>query len=325
MKKNTILVTGCVGFIGYHLIIKLSQYYNILGIDNINDYYDVKLKKDRLQILNKIESFKFYKIDILSKEELSNLFKKNDIEFVVHLAAQAGVRYSLSNPQNYIDVNITGFLNILESCKNSKIKKLIYASSSSVYGSNIDLPFRESQKTDSQLSMYGVSKKTNELMAHSYSKLYNIKTIGLRFFTVYGPWGRPDMALFKFTKSILENRSINVFNNGMHSRSFTYVDDIVNCIHLLTKKINSIENIYNIINIGGNQSIKLMDYINCIEYNLGKKAKVKFLPMQIGDVENTESNVDILFDLINYKPKISIDEGIPKFINWYKSYYGIKK
>ena len=322
MKNDkVILITGCAGFIGFHCVKKLSKDYKIVGIDNLDDYYDVELKKNRLKDLKKLKNFKFYKKNILKLNKF--FFDKYNFEYVIHLAAQAGVRYSLENPQKYIDTNISGFLKILEFCKYNNKIKLIYASSSSIYGANKQLPFCENQKTETPLSMYAVSKKTNELMAFAYKKLYDIRSIGLRFFTVYGPWGRPDMALFKFTKALIEDKNIYLYNNGNHSRSFTYVDDIVNSIHLLIKKnVFEIDESF-ILNIGGSKSVNLMDYITCLEKHMKKKAKVIYLPMQKGDVEKTQSNVDKLDSYINYIPKVKIEEGIPKFVNWYKKYYNL--
>ena len=325
MNNNKILVTGCAGFIAFHLIKNLiSNNFRVVGIDNLNNYYDVKLKHDRLENLDN-DRFKFYKEDIINKEKVNQIVIDNDISCIIHLAAQAGVRYSLENPKAYIDSNIIGFFNILEICKENNIKNLIYASSSSVYGNNQSLPLNENLKTDKQLSMYGTTKKTNELMAYTYSNLYKINMIGLRFFTVYGPWGRPDMALYIFTKLILDNKPIKVFNFGKHSRSFTYVDDIISSISILINKIfnKGIKERYLLFNIGGTQKVNLMDYIHCIEENLKIKSVIEFLPKQVGDVEHTQSSNVFLEKYINYVPKVSIKEGIPKFIEWYKRYYKI--
>ena len=321
--KETILITGCAGFIGFHLVKKLSALYEIVGIDNLNNYYDVCLKKDRLKKIKKIDSFKFFEIDILNHEDIKKIFQVHKIDFIIHLAAQAGVRFSLKYPQKYIDNNISGFLNILEASKNNKISKIFYASSSSVYGSNINLPYIENDRTDYPLSFYGVTKKTNELMANYYSNTYEMKLVGLRFFTVYGPWGRPDMSYFKFTQSILRNDKIQVYNNGNHSRSFTYIDDIVHSIFLLIKKIDNIEKKSILINIGGSESIKLIDYIKIIEKSLNMKARIDFLPLQKGDVKHTHSNVDLLSSIINFKPQITLKDGIDNFIEWYCDYYKI--
>ncbi len=327
MDSSSILITGAAGFIGFHLSNRLChEGYNVIGIDNLNDYYDVNLKKSRLHILNSLDRFSFSQLDINNWSELVNLFKENEIKSIIHLAAQAGVRYSLENPHAYVDANIRGFLNILEICKKFKLTNLVYASSSSVYGAIETLPYSESDKTDSPISMYGVTKKSNELMAHTYSHLFGVTTVGLRFFTVYGPWGRPDMALFKFTKAILDEKPLNVYNNGKHSRSFTYIDDIIESMVRLLKKAEmkstiSGENL--IFNIGGSQSIALMNYIKCIEDCLGKKAEIKYLPMQPGDVENTDADTNALEQYIGYSPQIPIEDGIPKFIDWYKKYYQI--
>ena len=325
MKK--ILITGVAGFIGYHLAEKLlNNNYGIVGIDNINDYYDQSLKISRLSNLKQFSNFKFQKIDFINNNELESVFKTDQFDQVIHLGAQAGVRYSITNPQNYIDTNITGFLNILENCKNFDIKNIIYASSSSVYGINENQPFSENDKTEKQISIYGVSKKTNELMAHAYSNLHSLKTIGLRFFTVYGPWGRPDMAYFIFTKSIIENKEIDLFNNGIHSRSFTYITDIIEPINRLISIIETNQSLLNnneVLNIGGAEPVKLSFFTSLIEKNLGKKAIVNLKPMQKGDVKETNANIIRLEKITGYKPQINIEEGIKKFIDWYKAYYQI--
>lgn len=325
MKK--ILITGVAGFIGYHLAEKLlNNNYHIIGIDNLNDYYDPTLKKARLNNLNKFSNFEFQKIDFIQTNALTSIFKNNQFEQVIHLGAQAGVRYSITNPQFYIDTNITGFLNILENCRNYNVKYIVYASSSSVYGINNNLPFSENEKTEKQISMYGVSKKTNELMAHAYSNLYGIKTIGLRFFTVYGPWGRPDMALYIFTKAIIENKNIDLFNEGNHTRSFTYISDIVEPIHGLVKIIESDKDILSnneILNIGGTEPVKLLRFIDIIEKNLNKKATVRLKPMQQGDVKETSADINKLEQITGYLPQVSIEEGIKRFIDWYKKYHQI--
>ena len=321
MKK--ILITGVAGFIGYHLAEKLlNSNYHVIGIDNLNDYYDSKLKKARLENLNGLSNFEFYKVNFIKNNELKPIFDNYQLDQVIHLGAQAGVRYSISNPQFYIDTNITGFLNILEHCKNYKIKNIIYASSSSIYGINDRMPFSENDKTEKQISMYGVSKKTNELMAHTYSNLYGLKIIGLRFFTVYGPWGRPDMALYIFTKSIIENKRIDLFNEGDHTRSFTYIDDITEPILRLIK-INYDNNVANneILNIGGSKPVKLLRFIDIIEEYLGKKAKINLKPIQQGDVKETNANIEKLERITGYVPKINIEEGIKRFIDWYINYH----
>ena len=321
MHKKNILVTGCAGFIGFHLTKRLSENnYNIIGIDNLNDYYDVAIKESRLDILSNNNQFVFYKVDLCNTSELSKIFKNNKIDFIIHLAAQAGVRYSLENPDAYIDSNIIGFMNILGECKKYNLN-IIYASSSSVYGDSKQFPLSEEEICKKPLSLYGASKLFNELAAYSYSHLYNISSIGLRFFTVYGPWGRPDMALFKFTKNIIENKKIDVYNKGNHSRSFTYIDDIVDAIESLLENYISKNNFYDVLNIGGEKSISLMDFIKTIENKLGLKAKINFMPKQLGDVEKTESDCSKITSLVNYKPKVSIEDGISNFIDWYKEYY----
>ncbi len=321
MHKKNILVTGCAGFIGFHLTKRLSENnYNIIGIDNLNDYYDVAIKESRLDILSNNNQFVFYKVDLCNTSELSKIFKNNNIDFIIHLAAQAGVRYSLENPSAYIDSNIIGFMNILGECKKYNLN-IIYASSSSVYGDSKQFPLSEEEICKKPLSLYGASKLFNELTAYSYSHLYNISSIGLRFFTVYGPWGRPDMALFKFTKNIIENKKIDVYNKGNHSRSFTYIDDIVDAIESLLENYISKNNFYDVLNIGGEKSISLMDFIKTIENKLGLKAKINFMPKQLGDVEKTESDCSKITSLVNYKPKVSIEDGISNFIDWYKEYY----
>jgi UDP-glucuronate 4-epimerase len=337
-KTHKIIVTGSVGFIGASLCIKLLERGdNIIGVDNHSDYYDPKIKKARLKKLKKYQNYQHYKIDICDKKNLEDIFKTHRPQKVVNLAAQAGVRYSLENPIAYINSNIVGFANILENCRHHKIEHLVYASSSSVYGANTKMPFSEHESINHPLSLYAASKKSNELMAHTYSHLYNFPTTGLRFFTVYGPWGRPDMALFKVTKNILEDRPIEVFNNGKHTRDFTYIDDIVQGV---TKTIDNpaTSNIdwnsnqpdpatskapWRIYNIGNSNSVQLMDYIDALEKALGKKAKINFLPLQPGDVLDTYANVDDLKEKFNYKPTTSVIEGIAKFVKWYKDYYQI--
>ena len=337
-KTHKIIVTGSVGFIGASLCIKLLERGdNIIGVDNHSDYYDPKIKKARLKKLKKYQNYQHYKIDICDKKNLEDIFKTHRPQKVVNLAAQAGVRYSLEDPLAYINSNIIGFAHILENCRHHKVEHLVYASSSSVYGANTKMPFSEHESINHPLSLYAASKKSNELMAHTYSHLYNFPTTGLRFFTVYGPWGRPDMALFKFTKNILEERPIEVFNNGKHTRDFTYIDDIVQGV---TKTIDNpaTSNIdwnsnqpdpatskapWRIYNIGNSNSVQLMDYIDALEKALGKKAKINFLPLQPGDVLDTYANVDDLKEKFNYKPTTSVIEGIAKFVKWYKDYYQI--
>ena len=323
MKK--ILITGVAGFIGYHLSKKLlNDNYHIIGIDNINDYYDPNLKNARLDNLNKLSNFEFNKIDFINNKELKPIFENNQFNQVIHLGAQAGVRYSILNPQFYIDTNITGFLNILENCKNYNIRNIVYASSSSIYGVNEKTPFSENDKTEKQISIYGVSKKTNELMAHTYSNLFGLNTVGLRFFTVYGPWGRPDMALYIFTKAIIENKKIDLFNEGDHARSFTYIDDITEPIHRLIKindKKYGRTSHSEILNIGGSKPVKLLKFINIIEKHLGKKAKINLKPMQQGDVKQTNADIEKLERITGYKPRTDVEEGIKRFIDWYLNYH----
>jgi len=330
-----ILITGCAGFIGFHTAKRfIENGYNVIGVDNLNDYYDVQLKKDRLKNINS-ELFKFYKFDLNQKEELKDLFYSHKIDYVINLAAQAGVRYSLTNPEEYMHSNILGFLNILELCRDFKVKHLVYASSSSVYGMNKKIPFSVCDNVDHPISLYAASKKSNELMAHTYSHLFNIPSTGLRFFTVYGPWGRPDMALFLFTKNIIEGKEIDVYNHGNMLRDFTYIDDIVTGIYELTKKIPTPSSTWNpikpdpsfssapyrIFNIGNNKPTKLMDFIQLIEESVGKKAKISFMDMQPGDVESTFADIDAINDYVGFVPQTNIYDGVEKFVRWYKRYY----
>ena len=329
-----ILITGAAGFIGFHSCIKfLNEGFTVTGIDNLNSYYDVELKKNRIKEIKKglikkkqKKKFNFIKLDLKNYDKLEKIFTKNKFDFVLHLAAQAGVRYSLINPFSYLDSNIIGFFNVLQLSKNSKIKHFTYASTSSVYGGNKKMPFSEKDNTDIPLQLYAATKKSNELIAYSYSHLFKLKTTGLRFFTVYGPWGRPDMALFKFVKNIIKKKHIDIFNNGKHSRDFTYVDDIVQGIYkiIVSKNKNSNQKTpYQVFNIGRGKSEKLMDFIKEIENNLKIKSKKKFLPLQKGDVEKTYANTSKLFKNFNYKPKVPIKKGIKNFINWYIKYYKI--
>ena len=319
-----ILITGVAGFIGFHLTRRLcDEGHYVVGVDNLNDYYDVQLKKDRLAQLDVfIESglFSFQKIDIADFSDLEAIFEKAEIDIVINLAAQAGVRYSLENPHEYIRSNVQGFMNVLECCRHNNTSKLIYASSSSVYGGNTKLPFSESDRVDHPVSIYAASKKSNELMAHTYSHLFGLNTIGLRFFTVYGPWGRPDMALNIFTKNIIEGKPSQIFNKGKHSRSFTYIDDIVESISKLLN-VDSFDNKYSIFNIGGEIAIDLMDYISVIEDALSLKGTYNFLPMQLGDVEKTEADSNSLSKIINFSPKTDIKFGIMRSVDWYTNYY----
>jgi UDP-glucuronate 4-epimerase len=338
METSRILVTGAAGFIGFHLSKKLTSLgYSVTGIDNLNNYYDVKLKQDRLAILQAIPSFHFQEMDLTDNEALNKLFVKSAFDYVVNLAAQAGVRYSLTNPHAYLESNLHGFLNILEASRHNKIKHLVYASSSSVYGANKKMPFSVHQNVDHPISLYAASKKSNELMAHTYSALYNLPTTGLRFFTVYGPYGRPDMALFIFTKAILEGKAIDIYNYGNMMRDFTYVDDIVEGITRLVPTIPkpnadwdgmkpdpaSSFAPYRIYNIGNNQPVQLLYFIETIERKLGVQAIKNLLPLQEGDVPETFADVAALTEAVGFKPNTSIETGIENFIQWYKGYYKI--
>jgi len=317
-KAGPILLTGCAGFIGYHLSVSLLEDgVEVLGLDNLNDYYDINLKNNRLKNLNTYRNFTFQKVDISHKDSLSQSFKEFQPDMVVNLAAQAGVRFSIENPYAYLDSNLTGFLNILEMCRHHKIKGLVYASSSSVYGSNTKIPFSISDRTDNPIALYGATKKANELMAHSYSHLYGLSTTGLRYFTVYGPWGRPDMAMYIFTKKICKGESVPVFNHGKMKRDFTFIDDIIAGTRSAIEKNYDCE----IFNIGNNKSENLMDMIKIIETNLGKKAHIDFQPMQPGDVPESFADIDRSIEKLNYNPKIDIENGIPLFIDWYKTYH----
>lgn len=333
-----ILVSGVAGFIGFHLAKHLlKKNKKVVGIDSINNYYDVSLKKKRLQYLKKIskKNFIFIKSDISNKTNLEKIFKKYKIIFVINLAAQAGVRYSLQNPQSYIKNNIIGFHNIIELSVKYRIRHFLYASTSSVYGMNTKLPFVETDSVDHPLQLYAATKRSNELIAHAYSYLFKIPSTGLRFFTVYGPWGRPDMALFKFTKNIFLGKKIEVFNYGNHVRDFTYVDDIVKSIFLLLKKapktkinINLKPHLsrcpFQIFNIGNSRPVKLMDYIKEIEKNINKKAVIVYRKLQKGDVKATYASSKKLFNKIKYRPKVSIKKGIKNFVSWYREFYKIK-
>jgi UDP-glucuronate 4-epimerase len=331
-----VLVTGAAGFIGFHLSQKLAeQGYQVVGLDNLNDYYDVNLKKSRLAILQALPNFSFHELDLTDKAGIDKLFTTYDFPYVVNLAAQAGVRYSITNPYAYLHSNLNGFLNILEACRHHGVQHLVYASSSSVYGANKKMPFSVHQNVDHPLSLYAATKKSNELMAHTYSTLYNLPTTGLRFFTVYGPFGRPDMALFLFTKAILEGKPIDVFNNGKMKRDFTYVDDIVESISRLVPQAATPNKDWNgnnpdpatsfapykIYNIGNSSPVELMHYIEVIEKNLGKKAIKNFMPLQDGDVPETFADVDDLMRAVDFKPATSIETGIKNFIDWYLGYY----
>lgn len=333
-----ILVTGAAGFIGSHVSKLLRERGDtIVGIDNLNNYYDVALKEARLEYIAAGEGFKFQKIDITDREAIQQLFEVEKFDKVVHLAAQAGVRYSLQNPYSYIDANIQGFINILEACRHNTIQHLVYASSSSVYGANTQMPFSVHHNVDHPLSLYAATKKANELMAHTYSHLYQLPTTGLRFFTVYGPWGRPDMSLFMFTKNIFEGKPIDVFNNGKHARDFTYIDDIVNgvvSVMDVTAKPTKDWDAghpdpgtsmapYKLYNIGNNNPVKLMDYIHILEDKIGKKAELNMLPMQPGDVPETYADVDDLARDAGYRPNMPIETGIERFVDWYRNFYNV--
>ena len=316
-----ILVTGSAGFIGFHVSDYLLKNNNtVIGIDNINDYYDVNLKKSRLKILKKNKNFFFHKFDLINANKLEYLIKKFKIKYIVHLAAQAGVRYSIENPKTYFKNNLEVFFNILEASKKNNIKHLIFASTSSVYGENKNFPLKENDNTDKPISFYAATKKSNEILAHSYSYIYNLPCTALRFFTVYGPYGRPDMALFKFTKNILENKKIQLYNNGNHSRDFTYITDIVSGIFSILKK-NNTKNLFNTFNIGNGNSRKLKDYLKTIEKKLNKNAKIINLPLQLGDIKKTHSDISLLNKYSNYLPETDIEEGINNFIDWYLEYY----
>jgi UDP-glucuronate 4-epimerase len=336
MKK--IIVTGSAGFIGSSLCVKLLERGDsIIGIDNHNDYYDPKIKDARTERLAKYSNYQHYRMDLKDDESLEKVFKSHKPHKVVNLAAQAGVRYSMENPLAYINSNIVGFAHILENCRIHNTEHLVYASTSSVYGANTKMPFSEHHSVNHPLSVYAASKKSNELMAHSYSNLYQLPTTGLRFFTVYGPWGRPDMALFKFTKAILKEKPIDVFNYGKHTRDFTYIDDIVEGViktldHPATSNIDwnsdqpdpaSSKAPWRIYNIGNNKPVQLMEYIDALEKTLGKKAKINFLSLQPGDVPDTYANTDNLNKKFNYKPSTSVIEGVSRFVKWYKDYYKI--
>jgi len=334
-----VLVTGAAGFIGSHAAqVLLDRGDEVIGLDNMNDYYDVTLKEARLARLEVQSGFSFAKIDLADRPAMEALFADNKFDRVIHLAAQAGVRYSIENPHSYIDSNVVGTLNVLEGCRHHEIEHLVYASTSSVYGANTNMPFSVHQNVDHPLALYAATKKATELMAHSYSHLYRLPTTGLRFFTVYGPWGRPDMALFLFTKNILAGKPIDVFNYGNHRRDFTYVDDIVQGV------VRSMDHVaepdpdwdsddpdpatsnapYRIYNIGNNQPVELMKYIEVLEQCLGREAEKNMLPMQLGDVPDTYADSQVLVDAVGYKPETSVEEGVARFVDWYVDYYNVK-
>jgi UDP-glucuronate 4-epimerase len=331
-----ILLTGAAGFIGFHLSqVLLAQGFKVVGLDNMNDYYDVQLKEDRLAILEDLAGFSFYREDLKNYQALTEIFAKEQIDIVINLAAQAGVRYSITNPFAYVDSNLVGFVNILELCRNFEIKHLLFASSSSVYGGNKKTPFSTDHGVDHPVSLYAATKKSNELMAHTYSHLYGIPVTGLRFFTVYGPWGRPDMAYFSFTKDILEGKVIKVFNHGKLQRDFTYIDDITEGIARLVNHIPKANNHwdertdgvstsfapYKIYNIGNNQPVELMHFIKTLEDIIGLEAKKEFCEMQAGDVLITYADVQDLQEDIGFRPDTPLDDGLEKFVDWYRAYY----
>ncbi len=336
--RQKILVTGAAGFIGSHLTSRLlADGHEVVGLDNINDYYDVNLKLNRLKLIESKPGFKLVKADLADRNTVDRLFGDEGFDSVVNLAAQAGVRYSLTNPYAYIDSNIQGFMNVLEGCRHNGVKHLVYASSSSVYGANTLMPFSVHHNVDHPVSLYAATKKANELMAHTYSGLYGLPTTGLRFFTVYGPWGRPDMALFLFTKAIMEGKPIDVFNNGRMKRDFTFIDDIVEGVFRVTFTIPTANPGWNgerpdpgtsfapyrIYNIGNNSPVELLHFIEVLEECLGRRAVKNFLPIQPGDVPATYADVDDLLRDVGFKPATSIQEGISRFVAWYKSYYGL--
>ncbi len=324
---DKVLITGAAGFIGFHLTRRLlGENYQVIGIDELNDYYSVDLKKDRLAELGwrkgeNNENFQFYQFSTYDRRAIEGLFEDNKFDFVIHLAAQAGVRHSIDNPYSYTLSNIEGFLPILEACRNHPPKHMIFASSSSVYGNSNKIPFDETDVVDKPVSLYAATKKANELMAYTYSHLYNIPITGLRFFTVYGPWGRPDMAYFKFAKAILDGKPIDVYNNGNLRRDFTYIDDVVDGICGLLKKPSGKEPPYNIFNIGNSIPVNLLEFINILEDKLGKKSIKSFKPMQAGDVYETYASVKKISDYINYQPRVNLETGLQRFANWFKDYY----
>ena len=340
MPDIKILVTGAAGFIGFHTAQKLlDRGYTVVGLDNLNSYYDVSLKQARLEQLRRAPNFRFEQLDLADREPMANLFARERFARVVHLAAQAGVRYSLQAPHAYIDSNVTGTLNILEGCRHNGIEHLVYASTSSVYGANTKMPFSVHDIADHPVSLYAATKRANELMAHTYSWLFRIPTTGLRFFTVYGPWGRPDMALFTFTRNILDGKPIDVFNNGHHKRDFTYVDDIAEGVVRASERIaqpdpnwnsnspdpSSSSAPFRVYNIGNNEPVQLMRYIEVIEECLGRKAQKNFLPMQPGDVPETFADIDDLVRDVGYRPATPIETGVKNFVEWFCRYYGYKQ
>ena len=333
-----ILVTGAAGFIGMTASLRLlARGDEVVGLDNMNDYYDVSLKESRLKRLTALPGFRFVKLDVADRAGMEALFAAEKFDKVIHLAAQAGVRYSIQNPHAYVDSNLVGFINILEGCRHHQVQHLVYASSSSVYGGNTKMPFSEHDSVDHPVSLYAATKKANELMAHTYSHLYGLPTTGLRFFTVYGPWGRPDMALFLFTKAILEGRPIDVFNHGNMQRDFTYIDDIVEGVIRVLDRNASINaeydpiaadpatsnKPYRVFNIGNNNPVQLLDFIGAIESSLGMKAEKRLLPLQDGDVPATYANTDLLNDWVGFVPGTSVEDGVGRFVAWYRDYYKV--
>ena len=322
----TVLVTGAAGFIGFHTVKRLcEQGLEVVGIDNLNDYYSVALKHARLKELRALSGFRFQTLDIVDKPALMALFKEHRFTDVIHLAAQAGVRYSLDNPDVYAQSNLTGFLNVLEACRHHRPDHLIYASSSSVYGTNSKLPFSVEDAVDHPVSLYAASKRANELMAHSYCHLYGLRASGLRFFTVYGPWGRPDMALFKFTDAILNDRPIDLYNQGLMSRDFTYIDDIVESIVRLRPRPplpeNAGEGVNRIFNIGRGTPVALLDFVECLEVALGRPARRNLMPMQAGDVHRTWADVSALAQWVDFRPHVTVEAGVGQFVKWYRHFY----
>lgn len=337
-EQVTVLVTGAAGFIGFHLSKRLLQEgYHVVGVDSINDYYDVTLKQARLDQVRTHANYTFHQLNIADKSAMDQVFESHSFKYVINLAAQAGVRYSLENPHAYIESNITGFTNILEGCRHHKVAHLLFASSSSVYGANTKMPFSVQDNVDHPVSLYAASKKSNELMAHSYASNFGLSVSGLRFFTVYGPWGRPDMALFLFTKAILNGEPIDVFNNGQMQRDFTYIDDIVEGIFRLMVKPSQPNEAwdsnepdpsssfapYRLYNIGGNSPVQLMEFIDALEQSIGAKAKINYKPLQLGDVVATFADVSTLTHVTGFKPGTPLKEGVQRFVDWYRSFYKI--
>ena len=337
-QYKTVLITGAAGFIGFHLSRRLlKEGCLVTGIDSLNDYYDVRLKEARLERLLPFENFSFFKMDLSDRKSMDNIFKNTRFDVVINLAAQAGVRYSIENPHAYVESNLVGFINVLEGCRYNNVEHLVFASSSSVYGANTQMPFSVHHNVDHPVSLYAATKKANELMAHTYSHLYGLNCTGLRFFTVYGPWGRPDMALFLFTKAILEKKPIKVFNHGKMQRDFTYIDDIIEGVVRIMGKRPEPEptwsgdnpdpgtsySPYKIYNIGNNNPVELMKFIDTIEKVLGMKAQKEFFDLQPGDVAMTYANIDDLIKDVGFKPETPIDRGIERFIEWYKDFYGV--